>query len=207
MTVSFADPLTGQITEVKPGSFGLSRIGGLTGKLIAAGQAFSGDGSRWTHAFVVLDDETVVEAMPGGARIVPIADRLKHDEIAFADPVAEWAVTRRAELEALFTDEHAPTDPELFFGYVERIKREQIVDYARSLEGRGYGYLQYVALGLVALGFDPKWLRRYIASNERMICSQLVDEVYRLSGIKVFDDERLPQQVTPGDLANRFRIT
>lgn len=169
-----------------PGSFGLSRIGGLLGKLIAAGQAFSGDGSRWTHAFIVLDDETVIEAMPGGARIVPIADRLKHEEVVFSDrPMQDWL----GEL----------VDPLVDW---ESTMRQLIVAQARGLDGIGYGYLQYLALGLVALGLKPRWLRLFIAKRNRMICSQLVDEVYRRAGIQLFDDGRLPQDVTPGDLAH-----
>jgi hypothetical protein len=177
--------------EVKPGSFGLSRIGGLLGKLIAAGQAFSGDGSRFTHAFVVLDHGEVIEAMPGGARIVPIADRLKHDEVVFCDaPVQGYLAASR------WQDERNQR-------VIEKAVRWDIVRHARALEGTGYGYLQYLALGLVALGFQPKWLERYIADTGRMVCSQLVDEVYRRAGIHLFVDEtpeRLPQQVTPGDL-------
>jgi hypothetical protein len=175
--------------EVKPGSFGLSRIGGVLGKLIAAGQAFSGDGSRFTHAFVVLDHGEVIEAMPGGARIVPIADRLTHDEVVFCDaPVQQWM----ADL--------GYTVGDALDRRVERLTRQSVVDHARALEGTPYGYLQYLALGLVALGFQPKWLERYIANTGRMICSQMVDEIYKRAGIALFSDGRLPQQVTPGDL-------
>lgn len=182
-----------------PGSFGLSRIGGLTGKLIAAGQAFSGDGSRFTHAFVVLDDQWVIEAMPGGARLAPLADRLNHAEVVFSDkPIQDYLERWKAGFEAETPD---PTDREKLYDWVEESKRQDVVWNARRLEGTGYGYLQYLALGLVALGFSPKWLERYVASKGRMICSQMVDEVYRRVGIQLFDDGRLPQQVTPGDLA------
>jgi len=178
----------------KPGSFGLSRIGGLTGKLIAAGQAFSGDGSRWTHAFVVLDDETVIEAMPGGARIRPLAEYLAHEEIFFSDrPIQTWMARRDPRLIEMYGHNA---------GTHEQLIRDVVVLNARRLNGTGYGYLQYLALGLVAVGVEPRWLRRYIASKGRMICSQLVDEVYRRAGVHLFNDGRLPQDVTPGDLAN-----
>lgn len=186
--------MTDTIVDCKPGSFGLARIGGLTGKLIAAGQAFSGDGSRFTHAFIVLDDGNVIEAEPGGARITPLQHYLDMKEVVFCDtPVQMWL----HELD--FQDE------ELLFELEEAL-REEIVDEARRLEGTPYGYLQYVALGLVALGFKPQWLTRFIADRGRLICSQLCDEVYRRVGIQLFDDGRLPQQVTPGDLAIRFGI-
>lgn len=205
MTITYAHPYTGELTEVKPGMFGLSRIGGLLGKLIAAGQAFSGDGSRWTHAFIVLDDETVIEAMPGGARIVPIADRLGHEEIAFSDgPIQEYMAEWLGGLSAEFVD--SLTDSGALTSKVELIKREDVVERARALKGTEYGYLQYLALGLVSLGFEWEWLRRFIANRGRMICSQLVDETFRRAGIHLFKDKRMSQDVTPGDLANRFGI-
>ena len=33
-----------------------------------------------------------------------------------------------------------------------------------------------------------------------MICSQLVDEAYARAGVQLFDDGRLPGDVTPADL-------
>jgi hypothetical protein len=39
----------------KPGTIGLSIIGGFGGKLINVGQALHGDPSGWTHAFVVVE--------------------------------------------------------------------------------------------------------------------------------------------------------
>lgn len=186
-----------------PGSFGLARIGGLTGKLVAAAQAFAGDGSRFTHAFIVLDDGQCIEAEPGGARIVSIERYLAMEEVAFCDtPMSEYMAGRLAALPEGFQ----PTGPSEFWGYVENLKRNQIVEVARGLEGVGYGYLQYLFLGLYALGIEWKWLKKLITNRKRMICSQLCDEVYHRAGIEVFDDGRLPQDVTPGDLAIRFGV-
>jgi cell wall-associated NlpC family hydrolase len=56
------------------------------------------------------------------------------------------------------------------------------------------------ALALLRLGVRPKWLTRYVADKGRLICSQLVDEAYRLGGIHLFNDGRPSQDVTPGDL-------
>lgn len=203
MTIHWTDRY-GYLHEVKAGMFGLSRIGGLLGKLISAGQAFAGDGSRWTHAFVVLDDETVIEAMPGGARIVPIGDRLKHDEVVFSDePIQDWLVDYEnsiADKQFQFTDRDA------YFEVIERWQRMEVVQQARLLRGVRYGYLQYFLMGLVALGFHWQWLEDRVARKDRMICSQLVDEIMLRSGIHIFDDGRLSQHVTPGDLAIRYGI-
>lgn len=186
-----------------PGSFGLSRIGGTLGKLVAAAQAFTGDGSRWTHAFIVLDDIAVLEAKPGGVVIAPLVNRLNDPEVVFSDePVEEWLATVRKREE----DHGALPPPESYYEAIERARRTDIVAHARALQGVSYGYLQYLALGLATLGFQPRWLRKWIADRGNLICSQLVDAVYRRAGIQLFDDGRLPQDVTPGDLAVRFGI-
>ena len=65
-----------------PGTFGLTRISGLLGVAISFGQWVVGDASRYTHAFIVLDDGTVMEAMPSGARIRPLGPA--HSPIAFS---------------------------------------------------------------------------------------------------------------------------
>ncbi len=57
------------------GDFGL-----LTGRspvddLIRLGELLNGNGfSKYSHAFVLLDDDTIVESMPGGARISPVTE-------------------------------------------------------------------------------------------------------------------------------------
>jgi len=154
----------------KPGDFGLSRIGGVVGWWIALGQLLTGDASRYTHAFVVLDDETVIEAMPGGAIITPLSEYM--GKAVFSD--------------LSLTDE----------------QRDIVVREGRALKGIPYSFLDYLALALARFGIRPKRLRKYIQNKGHMICSQLVDEVYRRAGIQMFSDGRLPQDVTPGDLAN-----
>lgn len=53
-----------------PGDFGLTQITGDVGFLIRVGQWLNGDGFKnYEHAFVYLDDGTILEAMPGGAII------------------------------------------------------------------------------------------------------------------------------------------
>ena len=53
-----------------PGDFGLTSIPGGVGFLIRVGQWLNGNGFKnYEHAFVYLDDGTILEAMPGGAII------------------------------------------------------------------------------------------------------------------------------------------
>lgn len=62
---------------MKPGDYGLTTIGGVTGFFVNIGQALLNDSSRFTHAFIVLDDGNVLEAMPGGAQINPLSKHIK----------------------------------------------------------------------------------------------------------------------------------
>ena len=156
-----------------PGMFGLTRIGGPLGVAISLGQWAVGDGSRYTHAYVVLNDGKVMEAMPSGARVRSLAHAKTHHPTAYSWPIH-------------LTDE----------------QRQLIVAQACVLEGTKYGFAAYLHLVLSRVGIRWPWLVRYMRRNGRMICSQLVDEVYRRAGIKLFDDDRAPHDVTPGDLAN-----
>jgi len=154
--------------EIKAGDIGLTRIGGLLGFFIMIGQALAQDACRYTHTYIVLDDETVIAAQPGGARIDPLSD---YDN-------------KSVYLQRDLTDE----------------QRVIIVNEARALEGLPYSFLDYLAIALARFGIKPKWLKKYIANTGHMICSQMCDEVYRKAGINLFNDGRLPQEVTPGDL-------
>jgi len=66
----------------QPGDFGLVRIKGRTGAVIRVGQYLNAvrwrtvfDRELWRniqHAFILVNDGMVVEAEPGGARLVPV---------------------------------------------------------------------------------------------------------------------------------------
>lgn len=51
----------------KPGDIGLSSSTGWIGKFVRFSQSVIGDHSFITHAFIVLHDGYIIEAMPGGA--------------------------------------------------------------------------------------------------------------------------------------------
>lgn len=189
--------MTGPLPVPPTGAFGLSRIGGLTGALVAAGQAVLWDGSRYTHAFVVVDDGQVVQAMPRGAELAPLADYLGRDDVVFTDAPVRTAVQReRRVLSTGWPPEEMPPIVENF----ERNLRQVIAAHARELIGTPYSFADYLTLAAVRLGLPSQLLRRYVASSGHMICSQLVDAVYCRSGIHLFDDGRPSQDVTPGDL-------
>lgn len=59
----------------KPGDFGLVAISGEVGRLIRFGQWLNGDGfGDYQHAVLVLDNDELIEAEPGGARIRPVSE-------------------------------------------------------------------------------------------------------------------------------------
>lgn len=85
-------------------------------------------------------------------------------------------------------------------------QRDLIVEEALKLEGTPYSFADYFALFLQRVGWCRGITRSYVKSSGHMICSQLCDEVYRRSGIHLFDDGRLSQEVTPGDLGTLFNV-
>lgn len=159
--------------RAEPGQFGLSIIGGHVGRLVWFGQVIVGDRSRWTHAFLVLDDETVVEAMPAGARLAPL------------EPYRKMADAGRAVF----------SDLKLTKGQVAAV-----VLTGREFVGTPYSFFDYVSLSLERLHIRPVWVQRRVESSGRMICSQLVDRCYDIAGVHLFDDGRPHGDVTPGDL-------
>jgi len=59
----------------RPGDFGLLIGDDFVGRLIRVGEWLNGDGfSQYSHAVVLLDDDTILEAEPGGARIRPVTE-------------------------------------------------------------------------------------------------------------------------------------
>lgn len=92
--------------------------------------------------------------------------------------------------------------PDSVYSHLEltTLQRAAIADEAEQLSGRGYNWLDYPALALLRFGIRPDWVTKYVANKGRLICSQLVDEAHRLAGVHLFNDDRLSQDVTPGDL-------
>jgi hypothetical protein len=169
-----------------PGSFGLAVIAGKTGKLVRLGQDIvDGRKTTYTHAFFVLDKGEVIEAEPGGAEINPISKYVGREDVLFSDKPVQQALNffpwaNRADLEGTL--------------------RSVMVERARGLEGISYNYLDYVAIGLEHFNIDVPFVRNRVRREDRMICSQLVDYIYDICGIHLFNDGRVSQDVTPGDL-------
>ena len=154
---------------VDAGDFGVTPVGGVTGRLIRFGQWLNGDGfANYGHAFVVVAPGLGIEARPNGAGLVDL--RAYPDAVYFS----------------------CPDD-----------KRVAVVGAAQGFKGTPYSFGDYLALAAVRFSIPGgHWLRQYVASDGHMICSQLVDACYQRAGIQLFNDFRLPGDVTPADLYN-----
>lgn len=84
--------------------------------------------------------------------------------------------------------------------------RGAVTNAAIKQRGVPYSILDYFALAAVRLHLPSKRLRRYVADSGHEICSQLGDNAAMLGGWHWFDDGRLPQDVTPGDVT-RLALT
>jgi hypothetical protein len=81
-------------------------------------------------------------------------------------------------------------------------QRAQVATTAAALIGIPYGWLDVAALGLAQFGIHPPGLSKRLGRPDRLFCSQLVDLVWRSVGFHAFTDGRLPQNVSPGDIAD-----
>lgn len=162
--------------NIPPGTYGVvSRSSGVVSAAIRLVTR-----SRYSHAFLVLDDDTVIESAAQGAIISPLAKYTNRPagEIAYNthEPLSNW-------------------------------RRARIVARGRELAGTPYGYLDVAALLLASIGIRPSFIRNRVTRSDRLICSQLVDVAYQRGGYHLFTDGRPPQDVTPGDLAQRITET
>lgn len=164
----------------QPGDIGLAKITGIVGKLIWAGQYIYGEGGPWTHAFVVLENGTLIEAEPGGARIVPISEYNKQITGFLSLPLTDEQRARIVELAKTYEGTpYSFLDYAAMFLYRLRIrlpgirrrvessghlicsqladKMEQDVNFQLFDDGRWNGYVS--PGGLTKLGKKNGWLR------------------------------------------------
>lgn len=141
-----------------------------------------GTDSPVNHAFVYIGGGKIVEAQPGGARIVKAS---RYHKVAWSTGEIRLTDAQRTAIAATAQ------------GFA-----------ARKV---GYGWLDIVAIALAQrrtfglvhalapIEKQPWWVRR-IQRLDRLICSQLVDLAYADAGVQLFDDGRIPGLVSPGDL-------
>lgn len=71
---------------------------------------------------------------------------------------------------------------------------------ALTLVGVPYSFLDYAAIAAHRLHIPYPQLKTYIASSGHMICSQLCDRAAQLGGWHLYNDDRWPGYITPGDI-------
>lgn len=162
------------VTAPLPGDFALTKISGVTGKLIAAGQALIGEAAPVQHAMIYVGNGKIVQAMPGGAECIPLSE---------------------ANVPLVWSSGIIP---------LTASERVLIANAAMSLVGTPYSYADYLSIGLAHWHIRPRLVRDYVASTEHMICSQLVDYAYEMGGVYLFPENRIPGDVTPADLYRRL---
>jgi len=168
-----------------PGTIGLTAISGTVGRLIHFGQWletqplrrwFSKDDlPRLEHAFILLPGGMILEAEPGGARIVP----LRYTNVFWCTSIYKLLPPG--------------------------IMAEQFLGMARTYRDVGYSFLDYLSLTAHRLGLRNKELEAYIRDTGHMICSQLDDDFYERFNAQVFTDGRYAGDVSPMDLYLRER--
>ena len=86
-------------------------------------------------------------------------------------------------------------------------QRVELCRTATSMIGTLYGWADIASLGALQYGLKPDLIRDFLEHSSELICSQLVDQAHLRIGVHLFDDGRLPMDVTPGDLARLIRTT
>lgn len=174
------------VDDMRVGDLGFASIRGRAGAAILAGQTAldvanllrgkRAENAGWiTHAYLVVEHRgglAAVEAMPSGARLVPLTGRDR------CGP--GYAYVRLPDLTPW--------------------QHRTIAATAVGAVGAPYSFADYAALAALHLGLPHALLRSYVTSSRRMICSQLVDHALCTAGVHLFRDGRLPQDVTPGAL-------
>lgn len=166
------------------GAIGVVPIAGAGGLLIQLGELLLDRMDNGQHAFVLINDEgpnaRVLEAEPKGARIGWLSK--------CSTPVL-W-------IDRSFQD----------------TTRDLIVQNALALKDTPYSWWTYLWIALCRFGIRPKWLAKRVGSRKDAMCSQLADLAWVITReqlpadhpdvalLTLFNDGRLPQNVTPGDL-------
>lgn len=138
-----------------PGTIGLTYSYGTAALRAALGQMLLNEITSYSHAFIVVDDTTIMEPWPSGARITDICD-YEEEVIAYG-----W-------IPGLTPDQ-----------------RHALVRGALQLDGIGHGLTDYLALAAHRYRWRSARAGRRMASARRLLPAQFVAESYRRAGIDI----------------------
>lgn len=166
------------VTDYAPraGDFFLARSNGAKWWAYSLLQLLTGEPSLYTHAGLVLDDGTYLEARPGGAIIRPLDTLWERQAVAFS--------------------QNDLTDDQ----------RAALVAEARRYIDTPYTFTRFWYLAARTFGWQWASTKLDEMCRDAVICSSLVDKIYEAVGIKLFDDGRTPGDVSPGSLAHVGRL-
>lgn len=178
------------LQDIRPGDLMFTTISGIGGKAVALAEKINDPVVDWEaarkvqHVGVVTTTAApewsrsphgprLVQAMPGGAEEIELT----------AD---HW------------TPAFIYVRPAFFSQHLE------VAYAAKQYIGVPYSWLDYAAIaGRHVLALKPTTrtpFDRYVSNTKHMICSQLADQALTDAGFHVFDDGRIPQDVTPAAL-------
>lgn len=160
--------------QPKAGDIGITQISGAGGRLIRLGQWLNGDGfADYEHAFVVTEYRQGLPNTPWIVEAMP----------GGAQHVKNWH----------------PADHTVYLRCPDQY-REAVASAARGYVGVPYSVADYFALAAHRLHIPAPHLRRFIQDSHHMICSQLADQAAADGGWHLYNDDRWPGDITPGDL-------
>lgn len=180
------------LADLRPGDIGFARHVSPRSAdlLILAGQTFLGEPGYPHHVFVVTQAQTnltfgmdlggptfgpkIVQAMPSGAEEITVGQEHWTADYTYIRPAYDMG---RVAMQS---------------GWVARRAHDYV--------GTPYSFADYAAITGLHLGIKNGPIRRYVTTSRHMICSQLADQAMSDAGWHVFNDKRLPQDVTPGAL-------
>ena len=112
--------------------------------------------SPYAHAFLYAGGGAIIEAEPNGA----VERKLHYVDIYWCGALSE-----------------SLTYPQ----------RAAVVAWARSRLGTPYSWVDDAEIGFTDLfGWAPRWMRRRLASDRTLMCSQLCVAAYRANGRELF---------------------
>lgn len=185
------------LTDLRPGDIMFARhVRPIAADLlILAGQLALGQPGYPHHVAVVTQaadpDPTyfepygpsIVQAMPSGAEEIEIGqEHWTKDYVYLRPPYGDP-----------YTDASSPT-----------MQGDAVATMARRYIGTPYSFLDYVALTGWHMRIRNGPIHNFVTSSGHQICSQLADQAMTDAGFHVFNDGRLPQDVTPSSLFHQL---
>lgn len=186
--------MSASLADLREGDIAFGPIHGLTGAGVGVAQLAlatvepgliwrqgPGEWFRKRHCGVITgagDAPRMVQAMPGGAEEIEL-----------------WPETH-------WTPEWVFIRPNYSFALDQA---GRAAEWARAHIGTPYDFLTYGAIPLYRAGLHTASIEHIISDTGTMMCSRLVDAALAGAGYHLFNDGRLPGNVTPSEAYRQLR--